>query len=129
VTEDQGGSTTEPVGLAAWFTLADLPAGLALAIIAVLFPVSWAAAYWLGGGTNVLPEWFLIPILLAGLRFGPLGALVAGLMATVVAGPLLPANTATGMPQTASDWVSRGVFFVIIGELVTYLFLMVRRSV
>jgi diguanylate cyclase (GGDEF)-like protein/PAS domain S-box-containing protein len=129
VTEDQGGSTTEPVGLAAWFTLADLPAGLALAIIAVLFPVSWAAAYWLGGGTNVLPEWFLIPILLAGLRFGPLGALAAGLMATVVAGPLLPANTATGMPQTASDWVSRGVFFVIIGELVTYLFLMVRRSV
>jgi hypothetical protein len=67
VTEDQGGSSTEPVGLTAWFSLADLPAGLAFAVIAVLFPVSWAAAYWLGGGTNVLPEWFLIPILLAGL--------------------------------------------------------------
>jgi diguanylate cyclase (GGDEF)-like protein/PAS domain S-box-containing protein len=128
VTEEHGGSTAESVRLTAWFTLADLPAGLALAIIAVLFPVSWAAAYWMGGGTNVLPEWFLIPILLAGLRFGPLGALVGGLTATFVAGPLLPANTATGMAQNASDWVSRGVFFVIIGELVAYLFLMVRRS-
>ena len=128
MTEQQAESTAESVRLAAWFTLADLPAGLALAIIAVLFPVSWAASYWLGGGTNVLPEWFLIPILLAGLRFGPLGALLAGLTATVVAGPLLPANAATGVPQTASDWVSRGVFFVIIGELVTYLFMMVRRA-
>jgi diguanylate cyclase (GGDEF)-like protein/PAS domain S-box-containing protein len=127
--EEYGGATAESVRLTAWFTLADLPAGVALAIIAVLFPVSWAAAYWMGGGTNVLPEWFLIPILLAGLRFGPLGALLAGLMATFVAGPLLPASTATSTPQAASDWVSRGVFFVIIGELVTYLFMMVRRSV
>jgi hypothetical protein len=57
VTEQQAGSTAESVRLTAWFTLADLPAGLALAIIAVLFPVSWAAAYWLGGGTNVRPCW------------------------------------------------------------------------
>jgi diguanylate cyclase (GGDEF)-like protein/PAS domain S-box-containing protein len=128
VSEELGGATAEAAGLTAWFTLADLPAGVALAIIAVLFPVSWAAAYWLGGGTNVLPEWFLVPILLAGLRFGPLGALCAGLVATIVAGPLLPANTATGAAQAASDWVSRGVFFVIIGELVTYLFTMVRRT-
>jgi diguanylate cyclase (GGDEF)-like protein/PAS domain S-box-containing protein len=129
VAEEHRGATAEAARLTAWFTLADLPAGLALGIIAVLFPVSWAAAYWMGGGSDVLPEWFLIPILLAGLRFGPLGALLAGLMATFVAGPLLPASTATGTPQAASDWVSRGVFFVIIGELVTYLFLMVRRSV
>ncbi|HSZ37682.1 MAG TPA: EAL domain-containing protein [Acidimicrobiales bacterium] len=122
------GPTSGAARPSAWFTLADLPAGLALAIIVVLFPVSWAAAYWLGGGTNVLPEWFLIPILLAGLRFGPLGALLAGLAATFVAGPLLPASTATGTPQAASDWVTRGVFFVIIGELVTYLFMMVRRT-
>jgi diguanylate cyclase (GGDEF)-like protein/PAS domain S-box-containing protein len=114
--------------LKAWSTLADIPAGLALAILAVLFPVSWAAAFWLGGGTNVLPVWFLIPILLAGLRFGPLGALIAGLIATLVGGPLLPANTATGTPQAASDWVSRGVLFLIIGEIVTYLFTVVRRT-
>ena len=128
VTEErEQGSKAEATRLIAWFTLADLPSGLALAIIVVLFPVSWAAAYWLGGGANVLPEWFLIPILLAGMRFGPLGALIAGLTATFVAGPLLPANTTTGMPQAASDWVSRGVFFVIIGEFVTYLFMIVRQ--
>jgi len=128
VSEEHARGAAEGAGLTAWFTLADLPAGLALAIIAVLFPVSWAVAYWMGGGANVLPEWFLIPIVLAGLRFGSLGALSVALVATVVAGPLLPANAATGAPQTASDWVTRGVFFVIIGELVTYLFTMARRT-
>ncbi len=112
----------------ALLTMADLPAPLALAVIAALFPVSWAAAYWLGGGTVVAPEWLFLPILLAGLRFGPLGALAAAVAATVVAGPLLPANSATGEAQAASDWVSRGVFFVLIGEFVTYLFVTVRRS-
>ena len=128
MSEEHARGAAEGAGLTAWFTLADLPAGLALAIIAVLFPVSWAVAYWMGGGANVLPEWFLIPIVLAGLRFGSLGALSVALVATVVAGPLLPANAATGAPQTASDWVTRGVFFVIIGELVTYLFTMARRT-
>ena len=128
MSEEQGGAKAEATRLIAWFSLAELPSGLALAIIAVLFPVSWAAAYWLGGGTNVLPEWFLIPVLLAALRFGQLGALVAALTATFVAGPLLPASTATGAAQMTSDWVTRGVFFVFIGELVAYLFTMVRRS-
>jgi len=67
-------------------------------------------------------------VFLAGLRFGPVGALVAGVTATFVAGPLLPADSATGVPQAMSDWVSRGIFFVLIGEFVTYLFGAVRRT-
>jgi diguanylate cyclase (GGDEF)-like protein/PAS domain S-box-containing protein len=128
VTEEKETPESDGVRLIAWLTLADLPAPLALAIIAILLPVSWAAASWFGGGTRVEPDWFFLPILLAGLRFGPVGALVTGLTATVVAGPLLPADSLTGAPQAASDWVSRGVFFILIGEFVTYLFVSVRRS-
>ena len=71
--------------------------------------LSWVAAYFLGGGTNVAPHWFYIPVFLAGLRFGPLGALVTAVISTFVAGPLLPANVATNTPQALSDWVSRGM--------------------
>ncbi len=112
----------------AWLTLSELPAPVALLVIGVLFPISWAAADYLGGASVVAPHWFYIPVVLAALRFGLFGALAAGLTATVVAGPLLPADVATGASQAASDWVSRGVFFVLIGELVAYLFIVVRRT-
>jgi diguanylate cyclase (GGDEF)-like protein/PAS domain S-box-containing protein len=114
------------VRLIGWLTLADLSAPLALAVVAVLFTISWAAACALGGAASVAPLWFCVPVFLAGLRFGPFGALVAGATATVVAGPLLPADTATGAPQAVSDWVSRGIFFIVLGELVTFLFIAVR---
>jgi diguanylate cyclase (GGDEF)-like protein/PAS domain S-box-containing protein len=108
-------------------TLMDLPAPAAVAVIGGLIAGSWGAAYYLGGGTTVAPHWFYIPIFLAGLRFGPFGALVAGGISMWVAGPLLPADVATGAPQALSDWVSRGIFFVLIGQFVTLLFGGVRR--
>jgi diguanylate cyclase (GGDEF)-like protein/PAS domain S-box-containing protein len=115
------------IGVIAWLTLSDLPAPAALVIIAALFPASWAAAFYLGGGTVVAPHWFYLPVFLAGLRFGPLGALAAGITATFVAGPLLPADAATGAPQAMSDWISRGIFFVLIGQFVTLLFAAARQ--
>jgi diguanylate cyclase (GGDEF)-like protein/PAS domain S-box-containing protein len=108
-------------------TLMNLPAPAALAVIAALTALSWLAAYFLGGGTTVAPHWFYIPIFLAGLRFGPVGALVTAVISTFVAGPLLPADVATNTPQALSDWVSRGIFFVVIGQFVTALFGGVRR--
>jgi diguanylate cyclase (GGDEF)-like protein/PAS domain S-box-containing protein len=108
-------------------TLADLSAPAALGVIAALTVLSWVAAYFLGGGTNVAPHWFYIPVFLAGLRFGPFGALLTAVISTFVAGPLLPADVATHTPQALSDWVSRGIFFVVIGQFVTQLFGGVRR--
>jgi len=105
-----------------WLSLADLSAPAAFVVVAVLFPISWVAASALGGAAAVAPLWFCVPVFVAGLRFGPLGALVAGVTATVVAGPLLPADSATGASQAVADWVSRGLFFVLSGELVAYLF-------
>jgi diguanylate cyclase (GGDEF)-like protein/PAS domain S-box-containing protein len=114
--------------LISWITLSALPGWSAAAVIGVMFPVSWAAAFYLGGGTLVAPHWFYVPVFLAGLRFGPVGALLAGVVSTFVAGPLLPADSATGAPQAVSDWVSRGIFFILIGQFVTQLFGAVRRT-
>src|ERR1700729_3978566 len=77
-------------------TLMNLSAPAAIAVIVVLIGVSWFAAYFLGGGTtNVAPHWFYIPVFLAGLRFGPFGALVVATISMIVAGPLLPADVST----------------------------------
>jgi diguanylate cyclase (GGDEF)-like protein/PAS domain S-box-containing protein len=108
-------------------TLMDLSAPMALVVIALLTASSWAAAYFLGGGTNVAPHWFYIPVFMAGLRFGPSGALAIAVISMFVAGPLLPADVATHTPQLLSDWVSRGIFFIVIGQFVTQLFIGVRR--
>jgi diguanylate cyclase (GGDEF)-like protein/PAS domain S-box-containing protein len=109
------------------FTLMNLSAPMALLVIALLTALSWIAAYFLGGGTNVAPHWFYIPVFMAGLRFGPSGALAAAVISMYVAGPLLPADVATHTPQALSDWVSRGIFFIVIGQFVTQLFIGVRR--
>jgi diguanylate cyclase (GGDEF)-like protein/PAS domain S-box-containing protein len=126
---DIGATTRRPLSdrVIAAVTLMDLPAPAAVAVIVVLTAVSWLAAYFLGGGTNVAPHWFYIPVFLAGLRFGPFGALVTAVVSMFVAGPLLPADVATNAPQALSDWVSRGIFFVLIGQFVTALFSGVRR--
>src|ERR1017187_4403366 len=108
-------------------TLMNLSASMALVVIALLTALSWVAAYFLGGGTNVAPHWFYIPVFMAGLRFGPSGALAAAVISMYVAGPLLPADVATHTPQALSDWVSRGIFFIVIGQFVTQLFVGVRR--
>jgi diguanylate cyclase (GGDEF)-like protein/PAS domain S-box-containing protein len=114
--------------LIASITLMNLSAPAAIAVIVVLIGVSWFAAYFLGGGTsNVAPHWFYIPVFLAGLRFGPFGALVVAAISMIVAGPLLPADVSTNTPQALSDWVSRGIFFILIGQFVTLLFGGVRR--
>ena len=52
---------------------------------------------------------------------------MTAVISTFVAGPLLPADVATHTPQALSDWVSRGIFFVVIGQFVTQLFGGVRR--
>lgn len=120
-------SRTRAERIIASITLTNLSAPAALGVIAGLIAASWAVAYFLGGGIRVAPNWFYVPIFLAALRFGPLGALTAGLVSTYIAGPLLPADVATNTTQTMSDWISRGIFFVLIGQLVALLFVRVQR--
>ncbi len=114
--------------LMSWGTLSALPAPVAVAVIALLIGISWGVTVPLGGAGVVAPHWFYIPIFMAGLRFGPFGALIAGGASMYVAGPLLPLSFNPTVQQATSDWVSRGIFFIVIGQFVTLLFGVVRQQ-
>jgi EAL domain-containing protein (putative c-di-GMP-specific phosphodiesterase class I) len=85
--------------------------------ITLLLAAVWAVTYLAGGTRTVLPHLFYVPIMLAGLRFGPRGGIVAALAATVLCGPLMPLDVGAGAPQPSPAWVSRGAFFLIVGTL------------
>lgn len=87
----------------------------AVAIIAALLACSWVIARVVGGAGAVAPLWFFIPIVLAAVRFGPLGAFLAGAVSMLLAGPLLPSTTHPMTAQPVSDWGTRGGFFILIG--------------
>src|SRR5579862_9568830 len=107
--------------LMAWGTLSALPGPAAAAVVAALIFASWGITMALGGAGPVAPHWFYIPVFIAGLRFGPWAAFGVGGVVMVVAGPLLPLTLNPTTPQATSDWVSRGIFFIVIGQLVTLL--------
>jgi len=94
-----------------------MDARAAVAIIAGLLVASWVVGRAVGGAGAVAPHWFYIPIVLAAVRFGPWGAFVAGAASMLVAGPLLPAETSTMTAQPLSDWLTRGAFFILIGQV------------
>jgi len=73
------------------------------------------------GAGVVPPHWFYVPILFAAVRFHWRGALVAGLIAGVLSGPLLPENVATNTSQALGNWAGRTVFFVALGLLMASL--------
>lgn len=89
--------------------------------VVALFGVSWAVPMLAGGAKELPPHLFYIPVVLLGLRYGIVGALAGAATAALLAGPALPAHVADAVPQSTSDWVGRGVFFVLIGSAMTSL--------
>jgi len=99
-----------------------------LALVVGGLAACWLVSVALGGAGHIAPHWFYLPIMWAGLRFARRGAAITACAAVLIAGPLLPADTATWAPQAASDWVSRGLFFVGIGLVVAQLFARLRHA-
>lgn len=83
--------------------------------------LAWVASMAAGGSKTALPHAFYIPLIAAAIRFGPRVALAAGVTAGLAAGPLLPLDVAAGTTQTPGNWVTRLVFFVVIGQITAYL--------
>ena len=90
-------------------------------VIAGLLAACWGITVAGVGTGRIAPHWFYVPILLAAAWFGHGGAFVASLTAAVLAGPLSPADTTTGTAQPASDWLTRGAFFVVVGQAMAWL--------
>ena len=98
------------------------PASVASVLLTALLVVSWWLIHLGGGAGVVVPHLYYLPVLLAALRFGRLGALLVGLLAGVLAGPLTYQLVDVQLAQNASEWISRTIAFVAIGVLVAWLF-------
>jgi diguanylate cyclase len=96
-----------------------------IAVIVVGLAGSWLLVYVAGGADTVVPHLFYLPILFAAARFGPSAALLVALLSAVLAGPLTHVNVVDATTQEAARWLTRGVFFVGIGQLMAW---MVRPS-
>lgn len=88
-----------------------------LAMVLLLCGLSYLLSFLAGGASTVPPHGFYIPLIVLGIRFGTPWVLVGSVGAAVLAGPLLPAVVATGVPQETSDWVTRGVFFAVVSSV------------
>ncbi|QBI21676.1 EAL domain-containing protein [Egibacter rhizosphaerae] len=83
--------------------------------------LSWGASWLLGGAARVVPHWYYFPVLFAALRFGHVGALVVALASGLLAGPLTPELVGEGTAQNPSEWLTRTVFFVAVGQVAALL--------
>jgi len=86
-----------------------------------LLGASWIVVYLAGGADRLPPHLFYAPIVVSAVRFHQRGGVAVAVAAMLVAGPLLPAQVASGMAQQPSDWLARGGFFVLGGLLIAAL--------
>lgn len=99
--------------------ISGLPTWLSAVALAALLAAVWGATLVAGGSRTPVPHLFYVPIVLSTLAFSFRGVLVTALLATVLAGPLLPLDTVSGEAQQPSFWLIRGAMFVAVGAVAT----------
>lgn len=114
------------VGRTPWWSRVPRPA--AVVTVAAALGAAYAITHLAGGSHTAVTHVFYVPILLAALPFGTVGAVVTALLAAVAAGPLLPLEVAAERAQPWPFWVARGVAFVVIGALAGSSLRAVRRA-
>lgn len=90
-------------------------------IIAVLLGGAWLVTFLSGGSRTAGPQAFYLPVILASIRAGWQGGVLAGTVAGFAVGPLMPLDVATGLAQSPGNWVGRLVAFLTVGALVGWL--------
>ena len=95
-----------------------LGAGL---FVTLLLLGCFAFIYATGGSAYPYLHVIYLPIALSAFWFFAPGGLLAGLVAGVLLGPLLPLNVATGEMQSTFAWLFRTAAFMLLGLLVGHL--------
>ena len=76
--------------------------------------------YITGGIKYVYSHTMYIPIILAGIFYGPtFGGLIA-FFAAILLGPLMPIDTTTGEMQLVINWLYRMLIFIVVGTIIGY---------
>lgn len=84
------------------------------AIIAAIIAGAWLV-YLTGGTKQAYPNFLYLALLLGAHFYGLWGGILAGVVAGLAVGPLMPLDVAQGLPQPTTGWISRTAFFVLIG--------------
>jgi putative nucleotidyltransferase with HDIG domain len=90
-----------------------MPAGWGVSVVAGLLALAWTLVASTGGAPNALMHLAYPAILVAALRFGPWGGLLAAVAATIALGPAMPGvhGRTFGVP----DFTFRGLVFTMVG--------------
>jgi EAL domain-containing protein (putative c-di-GMP-specific phosphodiesterase class I) len=97
-------------------------------LVVVLLLVAYAVVYLAGGSQTAMPHVFYVPILIAAMKLGAVGGLGTAVVAAVLCGPLMPLDVAHGTSQEVANWLTRGVFFLLIAGLAVVVVGLVRRD-
>lgn len=106
-----------------------VPPVLAFLTIAALLMVAWGLTYAAGGTRTALPHMFYFPIVLAAGSRGPSAGAVTGIAATILCGPLMLLDVASGEAQTVLNWAIRGIFFTTVGVTVGGVSLWMQKAI
>lgn len=101
--------------------------GRRLLVVLLLMLGSFGVTYVAGGVGKFNPQLYWLPILAATFWFGPLGGAIVALTSGLLAGPLTPADTASGQAQPVADWLPRIVYFVGVAFIVGFVHAGLRR--
>jgi EAL domain-containing protein (putative c-di-GMP-specific phosphodiesterase class I) len=93
---------------------------VATAVIGAGFVAATAATFTVAGRGSGVVHAFYLPVIVAAHRFRWPGAVGAGVLAGLLAGPLRPVNLAAGPAQPVWAWGTRLVAFIAVGLLVAW---------
>lgn len=102
--------------------------GPTIAVISGLLLLSTAIVYVTGGTSYAFPYLQLIPVLVAAARYEIAGGLIVGVIASLLLGPYMPMDVDAGTAQSTTNWLTRMVFFLLLGGMTGWLFAQVRAK-
>ncbi|MDD3957829.1 MAG: EAL domain-containing protein [Candidatus Izemoplasmatales bacterium] len=88
---------------------------IAMIAIVLMLPSVYFLVYMTGGITYSFSHTMYIPIVLAGVFFGPEIALLVALAAGILLGPMMPLDTELAIPQLFINWFFRLIIFLVLG--------------
>lgn len=95
---------------------------MAAVLLLVVLLLAGAAVVYLTGGTSyVWVHLMYVPIILAAMLFRVPGGVVTGLIAGVMVGPFMPLDVGKQLSQETVNWLTRTLFFVLMGGLAGFL--------
>ncbi len=97
-------------------------------LIIIALPAIYFTVYYTGGIKYVYSHSMYIPIILAGIYYGPTFGALIGMCAAFLLGPIMPLDTSTMEMQEPINWIYRMIIFDLVGIIIGYASAKLRRD-